>query len=65
MYNIKKQGPWDIMGFNCKFHKVPIPCPSCAKVELIKCEAENKQRRLDGVPEHDLRELRKIAMQEL
>lgn len=36
-----------------------IPCKICAKDELLRCEAENKQRRKDGIPEHDLTELRK------
>ena len=42
-------------------HRTPIPCLDCSKAELIRLEADNKQRRKDGTTEHDLTELRKLV----
>ena len=53
------------MGFRCRFHGQSIPCVICAEQELIRCEAENKQRKRDGEPEHDTTELKKLLMRKL
>lgn len=49
------------MGMRCRWHGGMLPCVTCAQNDVLRLEAENKQRRRDGIPEHDLTELKKIA----